>query len=66
MHHVLEKYGCGEGDLQLHADNCTGQNKNNANVHYMLWRVMTGKHTTVELSFMLSVTQNLHPITFLD
>ena len=26
VHHYLEKYGWGEKNLQLHADNCTGQN----------------------------------------
>ena len=29
MHHYLSKYSFGETDLQLQADNCTGQNKNN-------------------------------------
>ena len=53
VHHYLEKYGCGEENVRFHADNCTGQNKNNANVQYLLWRVMTGRHMTAELSFML-------------
>ena len=39
--------------MHFHADNCTGQNKNNASMHYLLWRTMTGKHCTAELSFML-------------
>ena len=53
VHHYLEKYGCGEDNVRFHADNCTGQNKNNANVQYLLWRVMTGRHLTAELSFVL-------------
>ena len=42
IHHYLEKYGCGEENVLFHADNCTGQNKNNANMHYLLWRTMRG------------------------
>ena len=53
IHHYLEKYGCGEENVLFHADNCTGQNKNNANMHYLLWRTLTGKHRTAEVSFML-------------
>lgn len=30
MHDYLEKYSKGEQHLMLHADNCVGQNKNNA------------------------------------
>ena len=40
--------------MHLHADNCSGQNKNNAMIQYLLWRVITGKHQTVTLSFMLA------------
>ena len=28
LHHHLQHYGLGEVDLVLHADNCSGQNKN--------------------------------------
>ena len=40
--------------LHLQADNCAGQNKNNIVVHYLCWRVSTGKHESVSLSFMLA------------
>ena len=30
-----------------------GQNKNNATIQYLLWRVLTGKQESIELSFML-------------
>ena len=33
VHHYLETHGLGETDAYLHADNCSGQNKNN----YFLW-----------------------------
>ena len=29
LHHFLENYGVGKNHLELHADNCAGQNKNN-------------------------------------
>ena len=28
LHHHFSHYGLGEADLVLHADNCSGQNKN--------------------------------------
>lgn len=29
LHHFFDKHGLGETDVHVHADNCTGQNKNN-------------------------------------
>ena len=37
----------------LHCDNCTGQNKNNCVLQYLAWRVMTGRHTQITLSFLV-------------
>ena len=54
LHHFLERYGIGEMHLHLHADNCCGQNKNNAMLHYLCWRTLTGRHTTAKISFMLA------------
>lgn len=34
----LEDYGLKEVACHLHADNCSGQNKNNAMLHYLMWR----------------------------
>ena len=39
--------------MKLNAVNCVEQNKNNGNSHYLLWRVMTGRHKSAQLSFML-------------
>ena len=47
-HHAL-----GEKKVHLHADNCGGQNKNTIMVQYLLWRVMTGQHDEITLSFMI-------------
>ena len=39
--------------LYLHADNCVGQNKNNAMIQYLPWRVIKRQEESIELSFML-------------
>lgn len=53
VHHYLQTHGLKEKVLRLHADNCVGQNKNNAFMHYLMWRVIAGLNTSIELSFML-------------
>ena len=50
----FEAYGMRERRCHLHADNCCGQNKNNAMLHYLMWRVMTGRHEAITLSFLLA------------
>ena len=54
LHHFFEVHGLGEQDVHLHADNCGGQNKNNAMVGYLLWCVLTGLHQNITLSFMIT------------
>ena len=39
--------------IYLHADNCTGQNKNNAMINYLQWRVLTGRHTNITYFFLV-------------
>ena len=53
FHHFFENHGFGEMELFLHTDNCCGQNKNNTMMQYLLWRVMTGRHTKITLSFLV-------------
>lgn len=43
----------GETSVHLHADNCTGQNKNRYMMYYLMWRVLTGLHREVKISFLL-------------
>ena len=52
LHHFFLRYGLGEVALQLHCDNCAGQNKN----QYMLffWRTIHGLHRNIELNFMVA------------
>ena len=53
LDHYFEHHGLKEEHALLSADNCVGQNKNNAMLHYLMYRVMTGKHQSMALSFML-------------
>ena len=53
LHHYFQHHALGEKSTYLHGDNCVGQNKNNATIQYLMWRVMTGLQETIELSFML-------------
>ena len=48
----LENYGFGEEQVHLHADNCSGQNKNSCLMMYLMWRVLTGRHKSITISFM--------------
>ena len=54
LHHFLATYGVGEAHLQLHADNCSGQNKNNYTMHYLMWRVASGLNRSACISFMIA------------
>ncbi len=54
FHHYLTAHGLGEKNLALHFDNCVGQNLNNTVMMYMMWRCMTGRHTTILVSTMLA------------
>ena len=53
LHHFFENHAFGETKVHLHADNCTGQNKNRFMIYYLMWRVMTGLHKEITLSFLL-------------
>ena len=64
--HYFTVHECHEKDAKLHADNCVGQNKSNALIHYLLWRTMTGQHSAVELSFMLVGHTKFSPDRFLE
>ena len=52
LHHFFSAYGLGETTAHCHADNCSGQNKNRYMMYYLMWRVLTGKHREIILSFL--------------
>ena len=53
LHHFLSHHSFGETNLHLHADNCAGQNKNRYVMAYLMWRVLTGLHREIKISFLL-------------
>ncbi len=53
LDHFFTYHGLGEKYACLTTDNCVGQNKNNAVLHYLLYRVLAGLHDNIELSFMI-------------
>ncbi len=65
VHHYLENYGSEASDVLLQADNCVGQNKNNCTMQYLVWRTMTKRYLSVELSFMLTGQTKFSPDHFL-
>ena len=40
VHHYFHDHGLAKTKVNLHADNCTGQNKNNCLFWYLAWRVI--------------------------
>ena len=46
-------YYLGEKTVYLHADNCTGQNKKNTMIQYLMWTAMTSWHTNITPSFLV-------------
>jgi len=54
LHHFFATHGFGETSVHLHADNCCGQNKNRYMMYYLMWRVLTGLHCDITLSFLIA------------
>ena len=52
LHHYLQNHGIRAYKIHLNADNCTGQNKNNALMQYLAWRVLTGLNKSIKISFL--------------
>ncbi len=41
----------GETEVYLHADNCSGPNKNSTMIHYLAWRALAKQHSSITPSF---------------
>ena len=54
VHHFFSTHGAGETDVQINADNCGGQNKNNFVIWYYCWRVLCALHDSVLYSFLIA------------
>ena len=64
LHHFLESKTNANQDILLHADNAVGQNKNNAMINYLAWRVLTGLSHKINLSFMIAGHTKFSPDRF--
>jgi hypothetical protein len=53
LDHFFSNHGLGEKTVYLTADNCVGQNKNNALMQYLMYRTLAGLHSNVEMSFLV-------------
>ncbi|XP_038055787.1 uncharacterized protein LOC119727794, partial [Patiria miniata] len=54
LHHFFLHYGLGEENVELHCDNCSGQNKNNFVMWYFVWRTLHGFHDNVAVNFLIA------------
>ena len=52
LHHYFDNFGLGETECMCHADNCSGQNKNNFMMQYALWRVCSGYNQQFSMKFL--------------
>ena len=48
LHHFLAT----QASVHFHADNCCGQNKNKFLMYYFMWRILTGLHQEIKISFL--------------
>ena len=54
VHHYFQNHGLGETKAHLHADNCSGQNKNNYFIWYLAWRTILQLHDSINYSFLIA------------
>ena len=54
LHYYLEHYRLGEQHAHLHADNCTGQKKNNFFLWYLAYRILLELHNSITYSFLIA------------
>ena len=64
VHNYFELYGLREKNLVIHADNCSGQNKNNAMIAYLAWRVLTGLYDSITYCFIVVEHTKFSPDRF--
>lgn len=59
MHNFFSNFGVGVGETEvdLHCDNCSGQNKNNFMLWYLAWQVGHKLHDKIEIHFLIADTK---------
>ena len=50
LQYFFENHGLGVKEVHLHVDN---QKKNNCMMQYLIWQVLTNRHTSIILSFLV-------------
>ena len=53
LHDFLVNRKIQSPDIRIHADNCTGQNKNKYVMWYLIWLAATGRVRRIEFKFMI-------------
>lgn len=53
LHEFLSTREAKTQSIMIHADNCTGQNKNKYVIWYLIWLAATGRIKRIELKFMI-------------
>ena len=61
LHHFFHTQNLGEVNLHIHADNCSGQNKNRFVPQYLAWRVLVGLNKNITLTFLIAVHIKFSP-----
>ena len=54
LHHFFNNYGVGETNVDLHCDNCSGQNKNNFMLWYCAWRTIHQMHVKLGVHLLIA------------
>ena len=54
VHPHLQNCELGETQVHLHADNCSGQNKNNYFIWYLAWRTIMHLRESINYSFLIA------------
>lgn len=54
VHHYFQNHGLGETQAHLHADNCSGQNKNNYFIWYLAWKTILWLHDSINYFFLIA------------
>lgn len=53
IHYYFTNHGLEEIHAHFHADNCSGQNKNNYFSWYFAWKIITELHQDITYSFLI-------------